>query len=405
MNAKQLVSCLCTALLTISLLPPQALAELASGEARDQAYVLDAEEAAKASIEELLAAGDYVEGEAIAVVRAGADTEAVAEAEELATASAESVELAAGEPTGSDVVTDELVALRAQSVDADEYSIRMVVDHDRTTEDILAELYADPNVVSAEPNYLIEGPWDLEDEEVEVGEAQEEPSLSDEQGEPDAEVPQVEPVEDELPSEPDEAEAPEAFEPEESQELVAPEEQEEAKDPEESEGQDPAKSEDVVIEAQDAAPNPSDLSGLQWSLDKNMSTFITPKSPSDGYGMNIPGWLEGHNNPTADENASGTVCIMDTGIDPTHPDLQGVLFDFEEELPAERYAELKAQYGLGRYGINATSDTTPDDFRAYNEHGVHVAGIAAAQWDGVGTSGIANGVKVFAARVFFRPAK
>lgn len=80
---------------------------------------------------------------------------------------------------------------------------------------------------------------------------------------------------------------------------------------------------------------------MQWSLDESMSTFVTPYSPTSGYGMNAPGWLEGHNDPSA-VNASGTVCIMDTGIDVTPPDLQGVLYNFEENLPAERYAELQA---------------------------------------------------------------
>lgn len=93
---------------------------------------------------------------------------------------------------------------------------------------------------------------------------------------------------------------------------------------------------------------------------------------------------------------------MDTGIDVTHPDLQGVLYNFEENLPAERYAELQAKYGLGPYGINTTGDTTPDDVTSYDDHGVHVAGIVAAQWDGAGTSGVANGVKVFAVRVFVK---
>ena len=91
MKAKRLISCLCAALLVISLLQPQALAELTN----DGVSVTESEAATRVSIEELLAAGDYVEGEASALVRADASEGVVAQGEELATASAESVELAA----------------------------------------------------------------------------------------------------------------------------------------------------------------------------------------------------------------------------------------------------------------------------------------------------------------------
>lgn len=159
MKAKQLASCLCTALLTISLFPPRALAEMTGGEA----YFQEAEDLTRKSIEELLAAGDYVEGEAIAVVRENDSEGLLGEGEEIATASAESVKLAAGEAVASEAVADDMMALRSQSIEADEYHIKLVVDHSRTTEEILTDLYNDPNVVSAEPYYVVEGPWDPED--------------------------------------------------------------------------------------------------------------------------------------------------------------------------------------------------------------------------------------------------
>ena len=84
---------------------------------------------------------------------------------------------------------------------------------------------------------------------------------------------------------------------------------------------------------------------------------------------------------------------MDTGIDTDHPDLQGVLYEFTEEQ--------QKKYGCGRYGLNASGDNNPvNEQKAVDSHGTHVAGIIAANWNGEGVSGIANGVKIFSVNVF-----
>ena len=84
---------------------------------------------------------------------------------------------------------------------------------------------------------------------------------------------------------------------------------------------------------------------------------------------------------------------MDTGVDTDHPDLQGVLYEFTPEQ--------QAKYGCGKYGFNASGDGRPEnEQKATDSHGTHVAGTIAANWNGEGTSGIANGVKIFSVNVF-----
>ena len=71
-----------------------------------------------------------------------------------------------------------------------------------------------------------------------------------------------------------------------------------------------------------------------------------------------------------------TVAVIDTGVDPGHPDLQGAL------LPGRSF--------LSAPSATCTS-TTADD----NSHGTHVSGIIAANGNNaVGISGVAFGVKI-----------
>ena len=110
----------------------------------------------RASIEELLKAGDYVEGEAIAIVRSDGDLDTADDAETLVEADADAVKLATENAEKTEIATDDEASLRVQSTSADAYAVRYVVDPSRTTEQILRDLYADPDVIAAEPNYTFD---------------------------------------------------------------------------------------------------------------------------------------------------------------------------------------------------------------------------------------------------------
>lgn len=107
-------------------------------------------------------------------------------------------------------------------------------------------------------------------------------------------------------------------------------------------------------------------------------------------GINVPGW----NDPDK-ENATGVVAVLDSGVDADNPDLAPVMWD--EGL---NYDELKSMGG-GKYGFNAAAEYNgcpSDDTDDVNSHGTHCAGIIASAWNGFGTSGIANGVRIMAVR-------
>lgn len=72
------------------------------------------------------------------------------------------------------------------------------------------------------------------------------------------------------------------------------------------------------------------------------------------------------------------VAVIDTGVDYTHPDIQG------------NYAD----------GYNAiTLSTSPADAMDDNGHGTHVAGTIAAVWDNKGVAGVAPGTRLYGVKV------
>ena len=90
--------------------------------------------------------------------------------------------------------------------------------------------------------------------------------------------------------------------------------------------------------------------------------------------------IEGDRNPTVGTNVDADIAIIDTGVDPTHPDLNVV--DVVDCTPS-----------LGLFGCTAGNSGT------IHWHGTHVAGIAAAKDDGVGVVGAAPGARIHSVRV------
>jgi subtilisin len=71
------------------------------------------------------------------------------------------------------------------------------------------------------------------------------------------------------------------------------------------------------------------------------------------------------------------VAVIDTGIDPTHPDLNVV----------------------GGYNCTAKSKKKKDDWQDDAGHGTHVAGVIGARDDGAGVVGVAPGARLWAVKV------
>ncbi|MBR0163883.1 MAG: S8 family serine peptidase [Lachnospiraceae bacterium] len=108
----------------------------------------------------------------------------------------------------------------------------------------------------------------------------------------------------------------------------------------------------------------NDLTDLQWGpLDMQVPSFDTP----DG---------------NMEEEI--IVAVIDGGIDPSHPDLQGILYEFSEE-------EQEALH-CTRYGYDAVTKGAADP--PADDHATHVAAIIGAAWDGYGISGVCSNVRI-----------
>ena len=126
-----------------------------------------------------------------------------------------------------------------------------------------------------------------------------------------------------------------------------------------------------------------DMTAKQWYLMDNASNN----------GVAFPGWNSYQNHVPAanvDPNKKIVVAVLDSGVDYTHEDLAGVMWN--EGL---NYQALTA-LGGGQYGIDTMDgDGDPMD---QTGHGTHVAGIIAAEWNEKGISGALCGVKIMAVR-------
>ena len=103
------------------------------------------------SAEGSYAQGSYREGEAIAIVRGREEPQAAGSIERLAEVSPASLQAVTEEwqASGSEM---EVKQDRMQGIDI--FTVWSITDQDRSAAQIIGELYADPNVIAAEPNYL-----------------------------------------------------------------------------------------------------------------------------------------------------------------------------------------------------------------------------------------------------------
>lgn len=356
-------------LLSVSFVPGAAWGEPGSTEAQGPSW--------KDSIDQMIRSGSYAEGEALAVV--------VGDPAAYASNGPSQSLLVGCEPLAQ--ASREVYSLTAESEQVQAYSMNpsangsaspvdivLIKREGMSTVDILNALASNSQVLYAEPNYTTNV---AENESGILGSSDAEASDSP-SGAPSAS------------SVADGACADESQMPQDSSAAKSRSSANSSSD----EGEPKASSSVVPVAPADKTESTllpqeqmPDLSAYQWGFDSSdVSRVFTGQRLLD-YDSSIPGW----NNSSA-ENAAGVVALMDTGVDYNNPDLDGVMMDMSPYV---------SEIGGGKYGLNACPTSaqgeadTLDDFG----HGTHVAGIIASEWDGHGTSGAANGVKLLPVKI------
>jgi subtilisin family serine protease len=95
--------------------------------------------------------------------------------------------------------------------------------------------------------------------------------------------------------------------------------------------------------------------------------------------------------------AGVVVAVLDTGVDPSHPDLRGALWTNPGETPGNGRDDDANGYVDDVHGVDLVNgDGDPADDEG---HGTHVAGIIAARADGEGVVGLAPGAVLMPVKV------
>lgn len=312
------------------------------------------------TIDQMLASGDYAEGQAVVALLGNEDDQlqvqaglSVDDLEPLMEVSAR----AAGVPSAS--------GLSPQG--QQRVTLTLVTSDTLSTEEILYSLADNPRVAFAEPNYYAE----LSDEEqytFDGGEVTAEPA-DDLEPAYDLE-PADDPVEDPVtPADDSEATA------EPTTDLV--------EDPV-TLAEDPALA--IVAQASGAT---GDLTPLQWGNWDTANRGIKLLDSSVNASINVPNFGATEVGANMDEEV--IVAVLDGPVDFDNPDLAERAYTFS---PA-----MQEQLGCDLHGYNASAEFPDGKINHHltfgtDSHGTHCAGIIGATWDGKGVSGVASNVRI-----------
>ena len=356
-------------------------------------------------VDELLAAGNYVEGQALVVVADGEASanladEATSESEQLLTGARTLMQVdgqALADAAGQDDAAESQGDAALAAAEEDGCSIVLVESDTLTTRELLEVLLANDRVVSAEPNYI----YTVEADELDV-----EASVVDETAEAVADE-ATEAVADETAAA---ATTTEAVAADAATADVAA--VDETTDVSTNANEAVDADTDATADLQEGGTlitggggTPIDASAYQWGFSNDTSNgYLTSASDEpqrmDGFDLGLEGWNQYDNDtgkPVA--NAVGVVAIMDTGIDFENRDLKNVMItNAQDYLVGTPYENSGASLSNGYDAATATDDAADHTIMDPNGHGTHVAGIVGAEWNDIGTSGAASGIKLLGIR-------
>lgn len=301
-----------------------------------------------------LVPGTYVEHEAIAyVIDGGARAfslgdDVLAGAESLMDIDADTAAEALGDEAGA--VGAAAVRSRSAS-DGAEAAGRLVLvrDEGKSTEELIAELEADPRVAFAEPNAIVKfgDGDDAAPDPVAAAEA-----------------------------------APEA--------LVDGDEARRGGEAD-TEGGAPGEPSAPVAFGQDEDEPAADLNSFVWGFDNDGRMAGT--TGSDAADMGYANW---NNQSAAAELEEVVVAVIDTGVDASNPDLVPVMWDEGLTSGIEGLTRKEDEHGFAVLADAEAGVSSTTGLEIY--HGTHVAGTIGAAWDGRGVSGLAGNARIMSVR-------
>ncbi len=148
----------------------------------------------------------------------------------------------------------------------------------------------------------------------------------------------------------------------------------------------------LAVEGSGDITKSGDLFSKQWSLNNTGKNFPRTVLHGGVAGKDInalKGWeiTEGH--------SEVIVGIMDSGIDYKHPELKNQLWINQKEMNGTEGVDDDGNgYIDDIHGHAFGDDGMGTDPMDYSGHGTHVAGIVAAEKNGIGVNGVAPGIKI-----------
>ncbi len=137
-------------------------------------------------------------------------------------------------------------------------------------------------------------------------------------------------------------------------------------------------------------------------LDDDFNDTLTVRSGTPGFDIGVSYYYD----HTPAVSTRVVVAIIDTGVDPTHPELQGRFWQNPDEIPSNGidddhngFVDDTLGYDVSGDSLNYFDPIGDNDPSDYFGHGTHIAGLVAAAADAHGIMGVTQQAEIMAVKI------